>query len=401
MTHDERSRGRIAQPGATASVLTAFASMAVCIAFGRFSLGLLLPDMRRSLDLSYSTMGALASLNLLGYLVGVAVIPFLARRTSHLRLAQAGILLATVGMLVTALPIATPLLLLAVLSTGLAGALGWISSASLGIEASSDHNRGLVLGVIGTANGVGIVVASGLAWSLSSDDGIDWRTVWVIQASAGAVAFLASLGVRSRSRTAQTVVHVNPVLTPAGAPATLHVAYACFGMGYAWFSTYFVASIQATSGRAGAESWLLVGLGSCLGALIFGALGDRRGHARTLVTSQVLAATSCLLMVVFGHSGLAAALAGLSFGSVLTAMATLVPSVVAQNVGVSATPAAFARLTLTFAVIQVLAPTSGGVLVDANGGKFTVLYLGSAAMFVLAALTFSRSVHTDRPHAAR
>ena len=40
--------------------------MAVTIAFGRFSLGLLLPGMKESFDQGYAALGSLASLNLAG-----------------------------------------------------------------------------------------------------------------------------------------------------------------------------------------------------------------------------------------------------------------------------------------------------------------------------------------------
>jgi cyanate permease len=72
--------------------------MAVCIGYGRFGLGLLLPDMKADLGLSYAMSGLLVSLNLAAYLAGVWLAPKLARRLSHIRIVQAGLVLAAAGM---------------------------------------------------------------------------------------------------------------------------------------------------------------------------------------------------------------------------------------------------------------------------------------------------------------
>ena len=54
----------------------AFSGMAVlfaCLGLGRFSLGMLLPSMGSSLDLSYSQMGLMGTGNFIGYMLSVVL----------------------------------------------------------------------------------------------------------------------------------------------------------------------------------------------------------------------------------------------------------------------------------------------------------------------------------------
>ena len=50
------------------------------LGFGRFALGMLLPAMAGSLDLTYSQMGLISTSNFVGYLLAVLVCGFLATR---------------------------------------------------------------------------------------------------------------------------------------------------------------------------------------------------------------------------------------------------------------------------------------------------------------------------------
>jgi fucose permease len=128
------------------ALVTAAAGMAVCLGFGRFSVGLLLPEMKRDLALSYVAAGVLASANLTAYLAGVLALPRLGRRVPFARLLQAALLLATAGLALAAVPAPVWLAVAALGLTGVAGALAWISSASLGATMGRRSGAGATSG---------------------------------------------------------------------------------------------------------------------------------------------------------------------------------------------------------------------------------------------------------------
>lgn len=368
----------------TAMLLEAAAGLGICIGFGRFSVGLLLPAMREDLGLSYGGVGALASANFAAYLAGVAVMPFLARRLGHRALLRSGLLLAAVGMLVLALPLPVPGVALALVVTGASGALGWVSAAAIGVALGASGGRGRILGLIGGAMGLGMIVASLLTVLASVVEPLPWRAIWGIQgALAGATLLLARSGA-PLPRAERRVRH--PVRGVGG----LRLAYATFGIGYAIFATYFVAAVTHTgAGPAlAATRWAVVGLGACVGAYGFGIWSDRAGRRSVLVALQLVALVASVCVVIDQRSvPLAALVAAFLFGTVITGMASLLPAALADLLAEHLVADAFASLTLVFALSQVVAPVFGGWLLEVR--SFSVVFWFVAACFACSATAFA------------
>lgn len=55
-------------------IITGTAVLFSCLGLGRFSLGMLLPSMGASLELSYSQMGLIGTGNFVGYMVSVVLV---------------------------------------------------------------------------------------------------------------------------------------------------------------------------------------------------------------------------------------------------------------------------------------------------------------------------------------
>ena len=60
-------------------IITGIAVLFSCLGLGRFSLGMLLPSMGTSLELSYSQMGLIGTGNFVGYMVSVVLAGIIAR----------------------------------------------------------------------------------------------------------------------------------------------------------------------------------------------------------------------------------------------------------------------------------------------------------------------------------
>jgi MFS family permease len=231
----------------------------------------------------------------------------------------------------------------ALVLTGFAGAFGWISGAAIGASLAPPGRRGLMMGVIGAANGLGIITSSVLALLLvGADSHVQWRLVWLVQAGIAIVTLLPAL--KAPGLLGEVRVRTRPHRLGG-----LTAAYGCVGVGYAWFATYYVASIDRTNHISGAAMWSVVGVGSLVGSVLFGIWSDAWGRQQVLVVSQVVAAVACAVMIVASETLAGGIVGGLLFGAVLTGMASLVPAALADMVGNEAVAASFASLTLTFA----------------------------------------------------
>jgi MFS family permease len=375
-------------------IAQAGAGMAICIGFGRFTVGLLLPAMRDDLGLSYALAGLLASINLTAYFVGVVFIPRIGMRIGYHRSLRLALAIALASFVVLALPVSVPVVGLGLAGAGVAGALGWISIAALGTAVASPTRRGRALGFIGGSMGLGMITASGIALLVAGDDGIPWRAVWAWEAILAAVVFLAvrpsTLMVRGEPRTAGP--------RPRGLVG-LFTAYAAFGVAYTLFGTFFVAAVvggDATAVR-GAQLWALVGLGAAGGSLAFGTWSDAVGRRTALVASQLLGLAACASVLLdLADAAPVAALGGIAFGSIMTGMASLVPAALADALPSAQVPAVFASMTLVFAVVQAITPVLGGAIIDAFDGFAVVFLLGGFA-FLCAGLAFLISLARLRP----
>lgn len=384
----------------TRLLIEAALGLGVCIGFGRFSVGLLLPAMQDDLDLGYASVGLLASANFAAYFVGVAGMPALTRRLSHRLLLQTGLFLAAIGMLALTLPLPSAGVAAALVLTGASGALGWVSAAAIGIALAQHGDRGRILGFIGGAMGLGMITASALTLLASRTDPLPWRALWGIQ---GAIALVALLVARTGPPLEANVRRPRQGVPGIGG---LRFAYGLFGVGYAIFATYFVTAVSRTGADTAdaAARWGGVGLGACVGAYGFGRWSDHSGRRPTLVASQVVALVAATFVISDLHDVPLVGLAGgFLFGSVMTGMASLLPATLADQLPEHLVADAFASLTLLFAMSQAIAPSIGGALLE-RGWSFSVVFgvvagcfAGSAAAF--GRFTASRSVNVPDPPA--
>jgi MFS family permease len=377
-------------------IATAFCGMAVTIAFGRFSLGLLLPSMRESFDQGYAALGSLVSLNLAGYVLGVLAIPRLTRRVPHVRLVRWGLYVATAGMLTSAVAPGLGVLAVAVTLTGLAGAFGWVSGAASAVEVSGSRNRGRLLGIVALANGVGLVVTAVLA-AVVVDRGVadGWRLVWLGQGLLGAAGCLVALSTpidRSRLAAGRGRVRLRGL-------AVLTIGYGCFGLGAAWFTTYYIAGAATHGQISEPPAWAAMGVGTIAGGVCLGSAGDRWGHDRVLGINQLSACAAAALMATNASNQALVVVAGFLFGTVMSGLSSLIPAILATSVGPAQVGDAFAGLTVVLAFAQVVAPPIGGVVLDHSAHGFTILFTAAAVAFLASSLAFlgHRTRRSDEP----
>jgi MFS family permease len=130
--------------------------------------------------------------------------------------------------------------------------------------------------------------------------------------------------------------------------------------------------------------WSWIGFFSLFSGVGFGALSDRIGRRYGLAlvfAVQTLAYT--LAGLKLGEIGLLAAI--VLYGTALFAIPSIMTAAVADYLGLPRAAAAFATVTLCFAIGQTLGPAGAGLLAEANGG-FSGAYLVAALLTGAAVL---------------
>lgn len=356
--------------------------------FARFSFGLLLPAMKTDLRVSYGLAGWLGTINLAGYLLGTILTSIASTRVPAHRIMQAGVALATIGMIVLASVRSVPLLLLGMALGGIGGAAGWIPAPVMAASVFPPERRALAMGSTTAAIGAGIVVATLLtraARSVADDDGL-WREIWAVQAMVGVIA------------TVLAVIVLRPIPFAGGKPPSLRVlrrvprwwaptiGYTFLGLAYVLFTTFMVSALENDAGfsKSHASSvYALLGIGNALGALMVGRIADRVGQRVTFAASCSLAALGCVA-VLLGHEPFVA-IAGFGFGFGMAGAIVSITSYIGRTLAPHDFASAFGVVTACFGVAQTIGPRLGGWIADRTD-SFRVVFIVAAAIWFLSAL---------------
>ena len=376
-----------------------------CLGLGRFALGMLLPSMAASLQLSYSQMGAISTANFLGYLGAVLAGGFLSGRLGARRLIFAALLLVAGSMAMVGRAGSFAAVLTLYLLTGVGSGAANVPMMGLVTSWFSRRERGRAAGFIVTGSGYAILL-TGWAFPavnrLAGPEG--WRLNWTLAAALGlviAAVCLAALrdspqemGLRPFGEAPPGGIAGMGVATApriGGVIARLGSIYFLFGFTYVIYVTFIVTFLVQEHGYSESVAgrfWSAVGLLSLLSGPVFGTLSDRWGRRRALALVFAVQAASY---------GLAASAPG---GAMLYASVALfgivawsIPSIMAALAGDLAGPAraaeVFGIITFVFGIGQVAGPAAAGLLADAAGSirpAFTLASVMAGSAIVLTAV---------------
>jgi predicted MFS family arabinose efflux permease len=355
---DERANGRHEEAvnrSPSRDAVAGALALAAAMGIGRFAYTALLPATQAGLGVGDDTAGALASLNLVGYLAGVLAarqVTSHPRRGALLRAALAATVLATaLGALTTSVAAWAALRGLA----GLASGLVFVLASSAALEAAPAAG-GLLFG------GVGIGIALSGSTAALAPQAAGFGPPWL------ALSAIAGLLCVAPWRRLATAGHGAPGATtaPASQPdlgfGRLAAAYFLEGFGYIVSGTFAVAAVRRTPGLEvlAPWTWVLTGLAAAPSAVLWSHLGGRHGQRRVLALAYLVQAVGMALPSL--SSSPAAALAGAAlFGGTFMGITTL-----ALATGRTLAPAAPGRaigtLTALYGVGQILGPVLAGAL---------------------------------------
>lgn len=378
---------------------TGIGTILVSLGLGRFALGMLLPSMGTTLNLSYGEMGLISTTNFLGYLIAVLVAGRMAARWGARALITAALILIGLSLLTVSQAHGAIAAMVSYGLTGLGSGAATVPVMGLVSHWFAPHWRGKAAGLMVTGNGLGIM-ASGLLipWVNSHWGAAGWRISWLVFGSAALlVAVWAGLVLRGAPQQhglqplGHRETHTGPTVTPPTPRQERRLVwqlggiYALFGITYVIYVTFIVTTLiqeRGFSESAAGIFWFWLGFLSLFSGPIFGSLSDHLGRRIGLIVVFALQGVAYLLVAAPLPTPWLYLSIGL-FGLCAWSIPSIMAAAAGDYLGPQHAVAAFGTMTFIFGIGQMLGPVLAGWLAEASG-SFTSSYGLAAALAVVA-----------------
>ncbi|MGF6633100.1 putative MFS family arabinose efflux permease [Paraburkholderia sp. MM6662-R1] len=303
---------------------------------------------------------------------------------------RAMMLLATIAFVACAVPVSFLWFFIWRLASGLSGGALMVLAAPTILAHVPAARRGFASGGIFTGIGLGIA-ASGTIVPILLRQGLTWTWLGLAAVSLALTA-VAWNGWPEHTAPAHAAARSRFETAPAYPRAGLRALYAEYGLNavglvpHMLFLVDFVARGLGRGVDAGAEFWVLYGLGAIVGPLAAGHLADRAGFGRALRVAYLVQAVAVAIPAagLFGSAGLmvSAFVVGAFTPGIVPLALGRVNELLAHHP--SAVKGAWSRATTSFAVMQALAAYGLSFVFSSSGGNYLVLYAIGAVALLLA-----------------
>ncbi len=375
-----------------------------CLGFGRFALGMLLPSMGATLQLTYSQMGFISTANFLGYLASVLISGFWAMKIGPRRLIFIALLLVGVSMALVSQARSFAAVLVLYMLTGAGSGASNVPVMGLVSAWFAGNKRGSAAGFIVIGSGFAIMISGALIPFINRVYGAEgWRVSWmVLSGFVIAIAFIGLVLLRNRPeekglKPVGSDIHParHPDAASAGGRKTVYregimyylgVIYFLFGYTYVIYATFIVTALVKERGfteSVAGTFWAWVGFLSLFSGPVFGTLSDRLGRRAGLIIVFSLQMFSYLL-VASGLPGIFLYLSIGFYGIVAWSIPSIMAAAVGDYVGARKAAAAFGLITFIFGLGQISGPAVAGMLAEQTGSFSSSFYM--AAVFAGAAI---------------
>jgi len=384
-------------------VATGTLCISACLGFGRFALGMLLPSMASTLNLSYSQIGFISTGNFIGYLAAVLFCGRIASRIGSQRLIVAALIVISASMAFISRSSSFLTILILYMITGMGSGAANVPVMGLITSWFDRTIRGRAAGFVVIGSGFAIIISGKLIPYVNKLIGPEgWRTNWLILAGTIlAIALIAHLFLKNKpedkglsplgSEGKETIpilrkyadaksIYTNKTLYLLGA------LYFLFGYTYVIYATFIVTMLVKergfSEGIAG-NFWSSVGFLSLFSGPVFGTLSDKLGRKAGLMIvfsfqtlAYLLVATSLPPLFLYLSIGF--------YGIVAWSIPSIMVAAVSEYVGLDKALAAFGFITFIFGLGQIIGPSIAGLLAEKTGSFSSSFFM--AAAFASAAI---------------
>lgn len=381
--------------GGWAAVLLVAVGAAVAQAFGRFTFGIVLPDVRSDLGLSDTIGGTLLTVNVAAYLVGTIAVAQWTNRVRLITVLKVGLVFSATGLLIAGTAVTAAELAIGLFLTGLGGAFIWIPSPAIAADAIDPKHRRLAIGLMGSGIGGGIVFSGQLATLVSSLWGNDaWRRVFLIQTMIGLVVLVLTLAFlehqQDRPAGQKSGVGGFTALKRMAGWKAITVTYTVFGFSYILVIGFITSRLRLDSGWSESRSNLIfavIGVSIMFGGPLMVSLAGKTSSR--LVMTVGFTAWSILTVVLLSGAAIPTFLAAVGIGMMFSGIPGVITAYVVDNATVEDYGPSFGAATLAFGIAQLVAPQLGGAIAD-WADSYTLVFLLSAALALLGAAASSQ-----------
>jgi len=374
------------------------------LGFARFGYTMILPVMQRSLELSSTEMGLLATGNLTGYLIFSLLGGILASRYGPKIVISYSLFMVAIAMIGTGFVQGFALAFFMRLITGLGSGGSNVPMMGLASSWFSPRKRGMATGLMSGGSGIGLVLVGIILPRIFGYYGdFGWRIGWYLL--GGLVFVIAILAYRFLvNRPGQ--IGLPPVggekepesgekasslqwSLVYGSRTIWHMAviYFLFGFSYIIYSTFFASFLVDERGMletTAGNLWALIGVLSIFSGLLWGIFSDRFGRRTGFVAIFTLQFISFLIFsqtISFTGYLISSFLFGLTAWSIPGVMA----ATAGDHLGSRLAPAGLGFVTLIFGIGQALGPAIAGYLADLTA-SFSLAFLLAAFGALLGAV---------------
>ncbi len=375
-----------------------------CLGLGRFSLGMLLPSMGKSLQLSYSEMGFISTANFIGYLAAVLISSRIMQLVGGRNCIAAALVLVGVSMLLISKTDSKVVLTLLYVLTGMGSALANVPIMALISIWFAGSQRGKAAGFVVIGSGFAIILCGWLIPYLNILQVDGWRLSWfvlgsivvccavvcflVLRNSPGEMGLLPVGTEQDQKISKATVSNENVALT---SKIVLHCGaiYFLFGFTYVIYITFVVTSLVEDRGyaeNAAGIFWSCIGLLSLLSGPIPGAFSDKYGRKAALIAVFSIQAAAYLL-VALPLPNLFLFISVACYGIVAWSVPSIISALVADFSGQQRVAAIFGFVTFIFGIGQISGPYIGGLIAEKTGSFSSSFFM--AFCLAVTAVIFS------------
>jgi len=367
------------------------------LGLARFGYTMVLPPMQQGLGLSNTQAGALATVNLIGYLVLSVLGGALAARYGPRVVITVGLTVAAAGMLLTGLANSFATAAVWRVVTGIGSGASNVPAMGLLAAWFVQRRRGMAAGIGVTGSSLALILLGLLVPHVLSAYGWNgWRICWFIFAGItlglAVLAFTilrncpSELGLLPMGATGESTTITAKVrelnwgrVYRSGVVWHLGMIYVAYGFSYiiymTFFTKYLIAEGGFTQGSAG-RLFMLMGWLSLLCGLIWGSVSDRLGRKTALVIVYIIHS------VAFGLFALLPSTPGFIISAVLFGLsAWSIPAIMAATcgdlLGPRLAPAGLGFVTLFFGIGQAAGPSVAGIIADAGHSLSPALLLAA------------------------
>lgn len=370
-----------------AGILVLFASLGL----GRFAFGMILPSMQSDLSLNITQSGFIGTSNFLGYLGGLLFSGTFYSKLGAPKLIVRSLLTQGAFMFLMALLGSGYISIsLFYFFAGFFGALANMSIMAYITQIVPKNIRGKAVGILTVGNGSAIVFSGYLVPYIETIyKAVSWKITWGIFAALTIlIAFLINPGLKYDNPHAKVKESVKESYFAVFKDIRficISGIYFCFGITYVVYVTFFVlASMDKwhISSSLSAPFWILLGFLSMFSGALFGMLSDKVGRWKILSAVFLIQSISNLIMALDmpeSYLWVSASLFGISVWATPSIMAVLT----AETFGIEKTAKIFSKITIVFALGQIIGPVGAGYLTDITK-DFSYAFGVSAAMTFLA-----------------